>query len=361
MTTLNRTFTAQYTSGAVPGLDADRATIRAATCDADGTFTGSLLGLDADSETMPEMTQADPGRFTYTTTSSPFTRGTRYKAIIDIYVGGVLAQSHSQIFIAESRDAATRRADANLYTTRELRDYVLRSLGLGTSESGSEPGSADSLDIVNDALQNLWHAHEWTWLPADEYVINFAAGQYAYPLPAEFKALKSVHRFTDSYDCAIRASINDIRDMRLGGDNDVIPEDRVLYDIVYDPNERETEGGSYIIEVYPTPSAYQQNALSVRYLKDLGRLCADDEYPPFPASFTPLVKQACRCEAYRVENDARYETEQLIMDRMLAQAIRADALTEGSNLGSLVERSFFSTPWGRDHNRPLLGEFYYGD
>ncbi len=354
MTTLNRTFTAQYTLGAVPGIDADRATIRSATCDADGTFTGSLLVLNTDSETTPEMTQADPGRFTFTTTSSPFTRGTRYKAIIDIYIGGVLAQSHSQIFVAESRDAATRRVDANLYTVRELRDYVLRSLGLGTSDSGSEPGSADSLDIVNDALQALWHAHEWTWKPADEFVVNFAAGQFAYQLPAEYVGLRSVHRFTQSYDCAVRTPINEIRDLRIAG-GDVIAEDSVLYDIIYEPNAGETEGGAYIIEVYPTPSQYQQNALSVRYLKDLGRLCADDEYPPFPASFTPLVKQACRCEAFRVENDARYEVEQLVYDRMLANAIKADAITEGSNLGSLVERSVYG---GREHTRPLLGEFY---
>jgi hypothetical protein len=302
-----------------------------------GTPSGIDLILDDDAATAPEMTQWQPGLFRYTTAGAPFTRGLTYRATYTPYLGGAAQTAITQDFIAHSDDTAPVPGRANSYTTLGLRNIVRRSLGLQeqtATVTGMEPGSANSLDIVNDALERVWREHRWQFQMGEPVYGEIIANQSRYPLPDDFMELIAVTRPVDRLHKFVRADFRQIRAMRERSLSD--PIHKTYYDVVSDPPALATGYTRYALELYPTPTGYLQAGYVLDYYRECPKMCEDTDIPPFPLGFHSLLKQAVRVEAFEQENDSRAVGEIQKYERLLVAAKDNDGRHMDTNLGSLI-------------------------
>lgn len=341
-TTVNRTFRVAYPDGFRDEFECDGATVQCKALDANGDPTGAYIELATGAVTAPAMEQWHPGLFKYTTTNLPLTRGSSYRAYYTITVGGVAGDVIEQDFIAESDlTTAADTSDFHQFTALQLRDVVRRVLGLQDSsdtENGpQEAGSADTLEIVNDALQNLWREHRWLFQTSDRFYMDFVAHQHRYLLPLEFLSLKALTRRDDRTWRMVPKPLEWIQARRQQRAES--PATVTYYCILSDPPDEKTQQQRWVLEVWPTPAEYVQSALVLEFEREFQALCEDDEIAPVPLGYQSLVKQAVRAEACEQEQDEHAEMERAKFDRMLAAARKYDSRHSEVNLGSMIDRS----------------------
>jgi hypothetical protein len=226
---------------------------------------------------------------------------------------------------------------SHTYTTAAFRNIVRRSLGIQEDDGtgiGQEPGSANSLDIVNDAFERVWREHRWQFQMADPVTISYVADQARYALPDDFMELIAVtapgdrlHRFESTGYVNIRT----MREKAL-----VSPINRTFYSVVSDPPATLAAFTRYALELFPTPLANLADAAIVDYYRECPKVCEDTDIPPFPVGFHSLLKQAVRLEAFEQENDPRAAGETAKFERMLVAAKDNDGRHMQTNLGSLI-------------------------
>ena len=339
--TADRTFKVAYSLGFRDEFECDGATVSCKLLDANGVPTGANLDLSIVAPTTtPAMTQWHPGLFTYTTTNLPLTRGSRYRATYIITVGGATAETVTQDFTAESDlTTAADQTTFHRYTCLMLRDTIRRALGLADSDNANgaqEPGSATTLEMVNDTLQNLWREHRWMFQTADRRYIDFVANQHRYELPREFMELISVAKRDDLIWKFIPKPLAWLRNQREG--RTPTPGYVTYYTILSDPTDDFTSETRFVLEIWPTPTSFEQAGMVLDFNRECPRVLADADIVPVPLGYQSLLKQAVRSEAFEQENDEKAEPERLKFERMLAHARRHDSRHGEQNLGSMIER-----------------------
>lgn len=354
--TCNMVLRCAFSEGTRRITDADGATVSVKLL-VDGSPSGSNLDLDGAGTTSGTMTQYHPGQFIYVTASTTFTRGSQYRATYTITVGGTTAETVTQDFYAESdlQSVASQTdspTEIHYYTFQNCKNIVRRALGLyvdeTTDSNSQEPGSASAGDIVNDAMEMLWNAHPWTFRFSDPKYLDAAANMFRYHLPKDFGSLVKLVRANNLTHECIRLPIDAIyslREQSVGTTANV-----TYYDVVFDPNyslsavtDIHSIGGRYLLEIWPTPSAFTQNAWLVVYERECPKLTVDANIAPFPMGFHRLVKRALRYTAFEAEGDPQQDVEYQKYLTELASAIRADGRHGDWNLGSMVERRYGST------------------
>jgi hypothetical protein len=342
---VNHTFQVAFSKGFRTITEADRATVSCRLL-IDGEPSGADIVLAEPDVTSPEMHQWDRGLFRFQTENCPLVRGQRYRATYTIYLGGEVAETVTQDFTAHSdyRAGTTPASELHDYRLSSLRNIVRRTLGLADNQ---EPGSADSREIVNDALESLWREHRWQFQVADPVHISFIANQYKYRLPHDFMEVISVAApsdITTTFSPALWPQIRSLRERHI-----VSPARKFLYAVVSDQGESLGHRMRYAIEIWPTPGTFVQSAMIVDYYREYPRLLEETDIAPFPNGLHSLVKQSVRMAAMESENDPKAADERLKYERMLAAARDHDGRHSERNLGSLIDEH------DMDADSPLMG------
>jgi hypothetical protein len=339
---VQHTFDVAFGEGGRRSTECDGCTVSVKLLDGDGEPTGSNLTISVApaSLTAPEMTQWQPGLFTFTSNAAvaPFTRGSSYRATYTITLGGATAETVTQDFTAYSE--ATTASDISsyhVYSLAQLRNVARRALGIQEETAtltGQEPGGNSTLTIVNEALEALWNAHRWGFQVADRYYISLVANQYQYRLPIEFMELQNLCKPGDLVGRTARMDWTAIREMRER--NSPSPTNITYYCVVSDPPDALTGYTRYILELWPTPPAYIDSGLVLDYYRHCPVLSATTDIAPFPPGFHSLVHQAVRTAAFESETDPKAPMERIKLEAMIDRAKRADGRHQDMNLGSLV-------------------------
>lgn len=318
-------------------VDADKCTVSVKLL-VSGSPSGSNLILDGDAATAPEMTQYHPGHFTYTTSGAPFTRGETYRATYTPYIGGTSQDTITQDFTAYTdTTSAVPPAAQHYYTTLNARNIVRASLGIQQKTStvaGQEPGSASSLDIVNDAHERVWRDHRFQFQLGEPVYIDLIADQSRYQLPVDFMELQGI---TKPNDHLVRWTPKPWEWIRNARERSFVnPVNEMYYCVVSDPPDTLTGFTRYALEVFPTPSSFIESGAVIDYYRECPKVVSDSDIPPFPIGMFSLLKQAYRIEAFEQENDPRAPGEVAKYERLLDAAKRHDSRHMPTNLGSLV-------------------------
>lgn len=334
-TTADRTFEVAYS---LTPRDADVANLRVQTTTGiGGTASGSDITLAAGPLTEVEMVQYHPGLFTYTTTGGRLTRGQTYRAFYSIEVGGSEAETHTQDFTAtgDTFDSLLAR-DPHVFTVARLEAYISAVLG---ESDGANPGTSTRLEVINDALQMIWDEHQWQFRDADPWQLSLVAGQFRYRLPIDVTTVDQVIFRNDNTRVAIQIPIDDI--VRLREQEPTSTPLAIYWATRYDATSDDpTTEGRYVLEVWPTPVAFEDRALQVRYQRRPLVLCKTTDVIPLPNGFHTLVKHAVAWLAAEdvgmdAELTARWERRYRMS---LERAKKADGRYGPSNLGSMRQR-----------------------
>lgn len=341
-TTCNAVLRYAFSAGFRLNTEADGATVSVKLLDANGDPTGSNLILDGAAATAPAMTQYEPGKFTYTVTGSPLTRGKKYRATYTVTLGGTTAETGTQDFTAySSATEQTAPSTANTYTLLDLREIVRKVLGImpATNDQGldaQEPGSDGTIAIVNDECESVWRAHRWTFQMGDSKYGQLIANCPKYQLPIDFMELKSIvkpNQIAHRYKRETWEKIRELRERAV-----VAPPLITYYTVVSDPPADLSAVTRYALEVWPTPAAFEDNGYVIDYYREYPRMNTDADVCPFPVGFHSAIKQCVRAAAMESENDPEAPKERAKAEAMLARAAQHDGRHNEMNLGSMVDR-----------------------
>lgn len=331
--TVDRTFEVAYAN---TPRDADRALLRVQTTTGiGGTASGSDLTI-ADAATQVEMAQYHPGLFSYTTTGDRLTRGQTYRAFYSIEVGGSEVATPTQDFTAtgDGFDSLLAR-DPHVFTVARLESYISAVLG---ETDGQNPGTSTRLEIINDAVQMVWDEHQWQFRDADPWHMDLVADQFRYRLPRDATTIDQVIFRDDNTRTTHRVPIDDIVRLR---ENEPTSTPLLLYwNVRYDATGDDplTEG-RYVLEVWPTPTAFEDRALQIRYQRRPLALCKTTDVIPLPNGFHTLIKHAC---AFLAAEDVGGEELIALWGRRYRRSLSIAKQSDGrygpSNLGSMRQR-----------------------
>lgn len=234
-------------------------------------------------------------------------------------------------------------------TRRTYADYknqVLNALG--------NPAEAD-LDItpatiVNDALEHIAAMHRWNWLSTGEKRLDITASQDYVELPADFGSLIAIDHASGFARQMVPTSWETLLQMRKGEIDDW---DRSYW---YTINLGNVEAGNEdaglslpTLNLYPTPSASETDAIAIVYRRYLRRLHSDTDVPQWPAYMDRLLSNLARAFAktdYDEEPESAYTAE---LRTLIADVMAHDGLARGS----------FGVPRGGLYPRTLpLSPFY---
>ncbi len=343
--TVQHTFRVALT--APPGhrrdVDADGATVSVKLLDANGAPTGpNLVIIAAGALTSPPLLQYAPGKFTLTSTGAPapFTRGARYRATYTIDVGGVTVQTVTQDFTAFSDALHLKPAEQHLYTTGAMRNIARRALGIAektATQAGDEPGGSNSLDIVNDGLEDLWGRHRWTWQLAEPWYFDLVPGIDRVLLPEDYMETKSLQRRGASMTNFVEQDLEWIARAREKSPSH--PGHVIYYAVVADPPHEASGLIRYALEIFPPPAAggYVQDAGVLHYYRTCPKVCTDADLIPFPRGFHQLAKLAVRAEAFESEGEnENADRERAKLEAKLGRAVAQDARHGPQSCGSMI-------------------------
>lgn len=315
------TFRVAFSSGRHT-VEADSAKVSVIELDSSGDPTGSELLTDQ------AMTQYHPGLFTYASSATLLTRGKTYRATYDIYWQGDSVtpyETQTQDFTARgvSTDAAKT---SYTFTLVEARKFIRKALGLkwdGATEADNQnPKSATCDEIANLALERLWREQRWMFQAGDPFYIDFVAHQYRYALPADFLAVKQVYRPNSRvyrFEHRTKEWIRNRRENAAG----TVPL-VTYYAIDWDPPSDLSSSGNYIIDVWPTPAAYVQDAAVLDYDREAPKLVNTTDIIPIPKGMQSLFQLALRAEACEQENRPNAPRETAKFQEALVAAARHD-------------------------------------
>ncbi len=336
--TTNMTLRVALTGQWRADVDADGAVVTVKLLDANGAPTGGDLVLKAPATTNPAMTQYAPGKFKFTTDAAPFTRGSRYRATYVITVGGVAQPAQTQDVTAYSQDLHPRPTSFHTWTTLQMRNIVRRALGIRektATQEGQEPGSYNSLEIVNNGLEWLWREHRFTFQLAEPWYFDLIAGQERVALPDDYMEIESLERRGLVLGNFCRADLAWVQRMRQKAIT--APVWDVHYDIVTDPPHEGTGLVTYALELWPTPTAFIESAGALVYYRQYPKVTQDSELIPFPAGFHSVAALAVTMEAFESEGDKESAAEARgKFEAKLAKAIRHTARAGPQDLGSMI-------------------------
>ena len=218
-----------------------------------------------------------------------------------------------------------------MLTVKDCQITVARVLG-----QGPDTLSADIYELINDAGETFTSLHRWTFLNQVTAELDLVTGQEFITLPADFTEILSIER---GRKFGVRLTtmqvIIDLRSNVGAATSPQLFRGAIVWNNV--------AGAQPIprVEIYPTPTANESDAITIHYRKDWQRISTDETILSIPDHLIPLYKRilVLFAENYHIQIEGRSiesDTELLRRSQMFKGAINVDAGTQ-SNLGPIQE------------------------
>lgn len=214
-------------------------------------------------------------------------------------------------------------------TLANLESHVTHSLGQATP---STPGAAKQ--IVNEAGRALYSARAWKFREHASASLNFVADQQTVALPADFGEMQAwtAEGLTQSFQ------LTTLQEILLFRSKAILPVGFVWFGAVVHKTPESPGHLSSVLEVYPTPTVNQENALNIFYRREWKELDESTDIPNIPTWCESLLIQYVRAFAESYSGRAENAT--------LANMSTATALT--AMLASIEAGHLFKSAVRRD-------------
>jgi hypothetical protein len=186
----------------------------------------------------------------------------------------------------------------------------------------------DNGRIVNESLQRLVKAHNWSWRHKVVFLDSLADSHYLEALPADYDGAVTIHVKGGSTD---PQALNEIKPIYASQRE----RDHGTYRYVEDNNAQ--SGGSFeatkSIWVVPKPPSAVTDWAMLVYLRRCKAMSADTDRPDIPWQLSALLKQMVRAQALMEDRpgtpEAQAEEEKAVA---MLNACIADDPTRRSNV-----------------------------
>lgn len=212
-------------------------------------------------------------------------------------------------------------------TFADYKKQVLHALG-NPAEAGLDISPAT---VVNDALEHIAALHHWRWLQTGHVKLSITANQDYVELPADFGSLSAIKHSSGFTRVMIPTSWDHILELRQ---SDVRDWDRSYWYVINLGNVElgQEDAGLTLptLNLYPTPSTNEPDAIAMVYRRYLRRLVADTDRPQWPAYVDRLLSLLARSFAttdYDDNPESAYTAE---VRTLLPDLIAHDGLAAGS-------------------------------
>ncbi len=239
-------------------------------------------------------------------------------------------------------------AEGDRRTFSDYRSIVLHALGNpAEADLDVTPG-----DIVNDALEHIAAIHEWNWLSTGETALDITGGQDYVELPADFGAVVALQHDESWTNQMIPVTWQTLLWFRQH------PITSWTTGFFYTVNTGNVETGEEdaglslpTLNLYPTPSEDQADAIKLVYRRFLRRLVNDDDRPQWPAYMDRLLTLLARDFAAVDYDDDPESAYSVSFYRLLEDTKYKDGMSTPS----------FGIPHGAVHRLRRLTPFGYPD
>lgn len=208
----------------------------------------------------------------------------------------------------------------HVYTFSSLKSAVEHAIG------GAFDSTTSSTDVVNDALDYLANAHQWSWLYR-ALSLNFVASQNYVALPSDFRELHTAQRVGTLRQLR-PASLDQIQGWRSTTTLSA-PTLHQYFALSMTPQTSVSAVPVWRMELYPTPTSNETGAVIGTYLRIIPKLTSDGDVADIPPHLFRTLKHLCRAMAVSAHTQASGEDWRLANEG-IAQAIKLDSAVEYS-------------------------------
>lgn len=190
--------------------------------------------------------------------------------------------------------------------TLTVADYIARmmhaSKGAGTTDG------VIMLDLLNEALTDLFNFHDWSWRKRPDTTLSFVADQSYVALPADFGEgeLFSVHSNSSATLGVVKVSLAELAAMRSVG---TWASSNYYVALAYPIQASASVApGAARLEIWPTPTDSTADAIRVTYKAGPIELGKNSDVPNIPRSFQAALSSLARGKVREYERGDFSET-----------------------------------------------------
>jgi hypothetical protein len=176
---------------------------------------------------------------------------------------------------------------ANPRTVADYQAAMLHAIG------NSQPATGiTTLEILNDAVRELFTFSEWSWRRRPPATLNLVASQSYVSLPADFGELETVHWTTSPLVAVNKVGLDDIARLRGG----VITDSYARYVAVSWPSQTTSSvrPAQARLEIWPTPTATAAAAIRIVYKAGAIDLVNAGDVPNIPKEYESALLMLAR-------------------------------------------------------------------
>lgn len=219
---------------------------------------------------------------------------------------------------------------------------------------GADPATGvDKGRLVNDAMYHMANMHPWRWRRGGPARLSLVAGQSYVELPQDFGEVYSVQYPGSLSRQVIMTTVDDIEVKRA---QEISPPGWTLWVAVnsgsLDEDAREQGLTVNVLEIWPTPTANETDALSIVYLRSMDELSEETDVPQIPPWLDYGLELLVRDFAHTVEDDNPESAARGRFASMMPEFVRRDSGTQtrfGVMQGGLVPRGQSVSPFYPSH------------
>jgi hypothetical protein len=210
-------------------------------------------------------------------------------------------------------------------------DELLNHVGLMIGESPD--GRIKPYRIINDAGQYLMAMHTWHWRHRPPVGLSFVQDQQHVDLPVDF-GFGDIISLSTTDNVTYGVTLSTIGDVEFKRSTTILSPSFYFVAISYPTQSDTTSGGQMArLEVYPTPTADDTDALKMNYRAGWTLMGPkNDAAANIPPLFDHLLVQLVRAFAYYYETNDRSMIESIEDSIQLQRLKGSDNNTQG-NLG----------------------------
>jgi hypothetical protein len=212
----------------------------------------------------------------------------------------------------------------NEYTYTALQLAVKAALGRDAHANTSNG------EIVNDALDELANAHDWTWRKTIA-LRSFVSSQSYVALPTDFDHLLSLQS-TAAGRCFEPTTLDEI--IALRGSTATLGGSLYKYHVSWTPQATVAAAPIARVELYPTPSASTADAFRIAYRRIVSKLSGGTDLPDIPSNLCSMLRTLCKARALEDEREEFGNVYRLRFTNELRRAIERDGKSQAV-VGSL--------------------------
>ncbi len=188
------------------------------------------------------------------------------------------------------------------------------------------------LDLLNEALREVFGFHPWDWREGGVADIAFVSGQSYAALPADFGQgqLTGVHGLDSTLRSVVKTTLQHIADLRGMSQQS----DFDMWVAVSSPTQTSTtvSPGQPRLELWPTPGASLSPAMRVTYRRGPAMLTSNTQVPNIPLSYESALSHRALAKAQLAEYGALSDEGQAnlaLSNGLLTQLVSEDGAQDG--------------------------------